>query len=612
MDAWPARSASAPTRSAGATTSRRRVPLQRRRRPGVRQRRLRRRPRRRPRAGRLRRASAPSRQRGGTTATRCSSASASPPTSRCAAWPRPGAGLAQLRRRRLGVGHRAAAAHRQGAGRHRRRPHGQGHETTWSMIVADKLGIDPDDVEVLHSDTAISPRPRHLRQPLARGRRHAVTWPPRRCSTRPGHRRPPAGGARGRPRVRRRRVPGQGHARQGDGHRASPSAGLHRPRPARRHGAEPHGQVTYDPPNFAFPFGTHVAVVEVDTETGTVELRRLHRRRRLRQPGQPADRRGPGPRRRRPGRRPGAVGGGRVRRRRQPRNPTLIDYPMPVGAEAAELHARPHGHAEPDQPARGEGHRRGRHHRLGAGRDQRHRRRPVAVRHHRHRHARHTRTGVGRDPRAKAAVVIPAAFDYVRAGSADEAPSPARRARRRRQALAGGHSLLPLMKLRLAGPAVLIDIGRLRPVLRPRGRRPRRHRRPDPPPRPRDHRRPREQVPLLAHVAGQVGDPQVRHRGTIGGSIAHGDPASDLPGRAARPAGRARGRGPGRRAHDRRRRLLHRVPRDGAGARRGAHRDPRARGPARGGRSRSSTGGPRTGRSSASPPCTTAPPASRW
>ena len=36
-------------------------------------------------------------------------------------------------------------------------PHGQGHETCWSMIVADKLGVDPDDVEVLHSDTAISP-----------------------------------------------------------------------------------------------------------------------------------------------------------------------------------------------------------------------------------------------------------------------------------------------------------------------------------------------------------------------------------------------------------------------------------------------------------------------
>ena len=46
----------------------------------------------------------------------------------------------------------------------------------------------------------------------------------------------------------------------------------------------------------------------------------------------------------------------------------------------------------------------------------------------------------------------------------------------------------------------------------------------------------REQVPLLAHVAGQVGDPQVRHRGTIGGSIAHADPASDLP--AARAGAR--------------------------------------------------------------------------
>ena len=44
--------------------------------------------------------------------------------------------------------------------------------------------------------------------------------------------------------------------------------GLQRPRPARRHGAQPDGQVTYDPPNFVFPFGTHVAVVEVDEETG--------------------------------------------------------------------------------------------------------------------------------------------------------------------------------------------------------------------------------------------------------------------------------------------------------------------------------------------------------
>lgn len=125
--------------------------------------------------------------------------------------------------------------------------------------------------------------------------------------------------------------------------------------------------------------------------------------------------------------------------------------------------------------------------------------------------------------------MIPAAFDYVRArdlaqaldllGSDAEA-----------KLLAGGHSLIPLMKLRLATPARLIDIGRLAelrylrdegevlaigaltriatietdPVVRAR-------------------------AGLLGLAAAHVGDPQVRHRGTIGGSVAHGDPASDLP-----------------------------------------------------------------------------------
>ena len=52
-----------------------------------------------------------------------------------------------------------------------------------------------------------------------------------------------------------------------------------------------------------------------------------------------------------------------------------------------------------------------------------------------------------------------------------------------------------------------------------------------------------EQVPILAHAAGQVGDPQVRHRGTIGGSLAHADPASDLPGGGAGPGRHAGGPG---------------------------------------------------------------------
>jgi carbon-monoxide dehydrogenase medium subunit len=126
--------------------------------------------------------------------------------------------------------------------------------------------------------------------------------------------------------------------------------------------------------------------------------------------------------------------------------------------------------------------------------------------------------------------VIPAAFDYVRAGSAAEAISLIGQHGDEAKFLAGGHSLLPLMKLRLASPSVLVDIGRVSDLsyIRDAG----------------DHVAIgaltrhmdvekstvlAEHVPLLAHAASFVGDPQVRHRGTIGGSIAHADSASDLP-----------------------------------------------------------------------------------
>ena len=126
--------------------------------------------------------------------------------------------------------------------------------------------------------------------------------------------------------------------------------------------------------------------------------------------------------------------------------------------------------------------------------------------------------------------MIPAAFDYVRAGSAAEAISLIGQHGEDAKFLAGGHSLLPLMKLRLASPSVLVDIGRVSDLsyIRDAG----------------DHIAIgaltrhmdvetsavlKEHVPLLAHAAGYVGDPQVRHRGTLGGTIAHADPASDLP-----------------------------------------------------------------------------------
>jgi len=126
--------------------------------------------------------------------------------------------------------------------------------------------------------------------------------------------------------------------------------------------------------------------------------------------------------------------------------------------------------------------------------------------------------------------VIPAPFEYVRAGSADEAISLIGQHGDEAKFLAGGHSLLPLMKLRLAQPSVLVDIGRVNDLsyIRDAGDHIAigaltRHMDVETSPVLAEH------APLLAHAAGHVGDPQVRHRGTIGGSIAHSDPASDLP-----------------------------------------------------------------------------------
>jgi carbon-monoxide dehydrogenase medium subunit len=126
--------------------------------------------------------------------------------------------------------------------------------------------------------------------------------------------------------------------------------------------------------------------------------------------------------------------------------------------------------------------------------------------------------------------MIPAPFEYKRATSAAEAISLATEYGDEAKFLAGGHSLLPLMKLRLAQPSVLVDIGRLSDLSYVRDAGDHiaigamtRHMDVEKSPILAQH------VPLLAHAASHVGDPQVRHRGTIGGSIAHADSASDLP-----------------------------------------------------------------------------------
>ncbi len=126
--------------------------------------------------------------------------------------------------------------------------------------------------------------------------------------------------------------------------------------------------------------------------------------------------------------------------------------------------------------------------------------------------------------------MIPSPFDYIAAQSAAHAIGLLAEHGEDAKLLAGGHSLLPMMKLRLAAPSVLIDIGGLSElagvtadgdelVIGATTR----------------HADlaaaslVRAAAPLLAHAAAQVGDPQIRHRGTIGGSLAHADPAADLP-----------------------------------------------------------------------------------
>mgnify|MGYP001236643788 CR=1 FL=1 len=126
--------------------------------------------------------------------------------------------------------------------------------------------------------------------------------------------------------------------------------------------------------------------------------------------------------------------------------------------------------------------------------------------------------------------MIPAKFDYKPASSAEEAIALLGEYGDEAKLLAGGHSLLPLMKLRLANPEMLIDIGGVKDLSYINEEADHiavgaltRHRSVE------NSDLLKEHLPLLAHTAGHVGDPQVRNRGTIGGSLCHGDPASDLP-----------------------------------------------------------------------------------
>lgn len=126
--------------------------------------------------------------------------------------------------------------------------------------------------------------------------------------------------------------------------------------------------------------------------------------------------------------------------------------------------------------------------------------------------------------------MIPTPFDYVRADSAESALAALGEHGDEAKLLAGGQSLLPLMKLRLAVPSVVVDVSRASDLSYVRddgdtlviGALTRHH-------DVATNDTIRSAAPLLSHAASLVGDPQIRHRGTIGGSVAHADPSADIP-----------------------------------------------------------------------------------
>jgi carbon-monoxide dehydrogenase large subunit len=153
-------------------------------------------------------------------------------------------------------------------------PHGQGHETSWSMIVADRLGIDPDDVEVLHSDTAIAPLGLDTYGSRSLSVGGTALWmatekvidKARRIAAHQLEANPDDlefnGGTFRVAGTPSKEVPLAAVAFAAFTAHDLPD------------GVEPNleAQVTWDPGNFVFPYGTHVAVVEVDEDTGGVRL----------------------------------------------------------------------------------------------------------------------------------------------------------------------------------------------------------------------------------------------------------------------------------------------------------------------------------------------------
>ena len=365
-------------------------------------------------------------------------------------------------------------------------PHGQGHETAWSQIVADGLGVSPDDVEVWHGDTSVTRlgMDTYGSRSVAVGGealRRAVEKVKEKARTIAAHELEVAEDdlewtdaayrVKGAP-DKARTIPDlatsawHAHALPAD--------------------VEPvlEGTAVYDPPNFTWPAGTHVCVVEVDTETGKTEIVRYVAVDDIGNVINPmiVD---------------GMVHGGVAQgiaealyeeavydEQGNLMTSSMTQYLVP---SATEVPAMVLDRTVTPSTTNGLGVK-------GVGEAGTIAAPPAVVNAvvDAVSHLGVTEIGKPATPeRIWRAIqdaegrcgMIPAAFDYVRAGSVDEAISLLG-SREDAKLLAGGHSLLPAMRLRVARPGTLVDIGRLTDsLLRPRGRRAHRDRRPDAAPR---------------------------------------------------------------------------------------------------------------------------------
>ena len=283
--------------------------------------------------------------------------------------------------------------------------HGQGHETTFAQLVADQLGVPIDQVEIVHGDTAKIPfgmgtygsrslavggsaMVKAMDKIIAKGKKiaaHLLEASVDDIEFKDG----------------KFTVAGTDKAKT----LAEISLAAYVPHNYPIEELEPGLDETafYDPKNFTFPGGCHVAEVEIDPDTGVDRGGELRRGRRCRPGDQPDDRRGPGAGRRRPGHRPGAAG------RRASTTATgqllsgsLMDYTMPRADNLPNITVGTESHAVHAQPAGREGLRRGRRDRLAAGDHQRGGRCAEGLRRAAYRHAGERAEDSGRSSRPAA------------------------------------------------------------------------------------------------------------------------------------------------------------------------------------------------------------------